>query len=135
MKFRFLLLLITCFQIGFSQTKESEENKSSDSKIYNLAELEIKPAFPGGMSEFYKFISKNFNRPSDKNFKGGKLLIAFIIDVDGSITNIELVRHAGFNTADEAIRVLKKSPKWIPGEKEGKKVRVLYTLPIQLSSS
>ena len=64
--------------------------------------------------------------------KEKKIYVTFIVEQDGALTDIKILRDAGFNTGAEAIRVLKKCPKWSPGEKDGKKVRVLYSLPITL---
>lgn len=135
MKFTFLFIAFVVVQMGFSQSEPTQSRTIDENKVYEIAGLEFKPEFPGGMSEFYKYIGKNFRVTNDKNFKGGRLFVAFIIDTDGSVTNIKVVRDIGFNTADEAIRVLKKSPKWIPGEQDGKKVKASYMLPIQLSSN
>jgi len=61
-------------------------------------------------------------------------LISFIVETDGSLTDIKLVRDLGFGTGQEALRLLKNSPKWSPGKQDGKPVRVAYNLPIRLVS-
>lgn len=106
---------------------------NSDKTIYNTAGIDVKPIFPGGFEKFYKFVENNFKNPDeDIDFKGKKIYVTFIVEQDGALTDIKILRDAGFNTGAEAIRVLKKCPKWSPGEKDGKKVRVLYSLPITL---
>lgn len=103
----------------------------SKNKFHNIGEVSETPEFPGGMEKFYQFVGKNYNLPKD--FKGdGKIYIKFIIEMDGSITNEEILRDMGFGTGEEAIRVLKLSPKWIPAKKDGVPVRVQYSLPITL---
>lgn len=97
--------------------------------------IESKPEYPGGMDSFYKHISSNFKPPVNKDFKGGKIIVTFVIEKDGSITDIKIVRDLGFGTGKESIRVLKKAKKWKPGEQNGKKVRVQFALPISLSSN
>ncbi|HNP33289.1 MAG TPA: energy transducer TonB [Flavobacterium sp.] len=117
-----------------SETKGTQKN-SDDNAIYNTASIESKPEFKGGLSQFYKFIGKNYQQPTDKNFKGGKVVVSFVIEKDGSITDIKVIKDCGFGTGEEAQRVLSKCPNWIPGEQDGKKVRVAYTLPITLQPS
>lgn len=103
--------------------------------IYNSAGLEVKPEYPDGINEFYKFIAKNYRTPKSKEFVGGKVFVSFVIEKDGSLTDIKVLKDAGFGTGEEAIRVLKKCKKWLPAEQDGKKVRCSYTLPISLKSN
>jgi hypothetical protein len=93
----------------------------------------IKPEFPGGLLAFYKFIGSNFKTPS--GLKGnGKVYITFMIEKDGSLSEFEILRDMGFVTGEEAIRVLKLSPKWIPGKENNEPVRVKYSLPITIQA-
>ncbi|MDI1307323.1 MAG: M56 family metallopeptidase [bacterium] len=93
----------------------------------------IKPEFPGGLLAFYKFIGSNFKTPS--GLKGnGKVYITFMIEKDGSLSEFEILRDMGFGTGEEAIRVLKLSPKWIPGKENNEPVRVKYSLPITIQA-
>jgi len=103
-----------------------------DNTIYNTAGIEVKPEFPGGIEKFYKYIASNFQYPDDESFPGGRLLVSFVVEKDGSLTDIKILRDPGFNTAREAERVLRKCGRWQPGEQNGKKARCLYTLPIVL---
>lgn len=103
-----------------------------DNNIYNTAGIEVKPDFPGGINKFYSYIQRNFQAVDDENFPGGKVFVSFVVEKDGSLTDIKILRDAGYGTGKEAERVLKKCPKWVPGEQNGKKVRVLYSLPISL---
>jgi periplasmic protein TonB len=105
-----------------------------DNSIYNTAGIEIKPDFPGGIDKFYKYIAKNYVVPEESGLKG-RVFVTFVVEKDGSLTDIKVVRDIGFGTGKEAIRVLKNSPKWVPGEQNGKKVRVLYSLPISIQSA
>lgn len=113
-----------------ASTDITTEKLDADS-IYNMSE--VRPTFPGGMQAFYDFVGKNYKAP-EENIKG-KVFIQFVIEKDGSLTDIKSVRDIGHGTGEEAIRVLKLSPKWIPGEQDGKKVRVQYSLPISISGS
>jgi protein TonB len=65
----------------------------------------------------------------------GKIMVSFIVETDGSLSNIKVLKDIGYGSGAEAIRVLKKSPKWMPGKQNGKPVRVEYTMPISISSS
>lgn len=105
-----------------------------DNQIYNTAGIEVKPDFPGGLEKFYKFIGKNFQVPEEEGLKG-KVFVTFVVEKDGSLTDIKVLRDIGYGTGKEAIRVLKSCPKWNPGEQNGKKVRVLYSLPISIQSA
>jgi hypothetical protein len=103
----------------------------SDNTIYNTAGIEVKPEFPGGMDEFYKFIAENFKTPKAEKLVG-KVYVTFVVEKDGSITGIHVLRDIGHGTREEAIRVLELSPKWLPGEQNGKKVRCTYSIPISI---
>ncbi len=105
-----------------------------DNNIYNTAGIEVKPDFPGGLEKFYKFIGKNFQVPEEEGLKG-KVFVTFVVEKDGSLTDIKVLRDIGYGTGKEAIRVLKSCPRWNPGEQNGKKVRVLYSLPISIQSA
>ncbi len=105
-----------------------------DNSIYNTAGIEVKPDFPGGMEKFYKFVGKNYQVPEEEGLKG-KVFVSFVVEKDGSLTDIKVIRDIGYGTGKEAIRVLKACPKWNPGEQNGKKVRVLYSLPINIQSA
>ncbi len=105
-----------------------------DNNIYNTAGIEVKPDFPGGLDKFYKFVGKNFQVPEEEGLKG-KIFVTFVVEKDGSLTDIKVLRDIGYGTGKEAIRVLKSCPRWNPGEQNGKKVRVLYSLPISIQSA
>ena len=92
------------------------------------------PEFHRGMNEFYKFMGANYKIPAD--LKGnGSVYIKFMVEKDGSLSEFEILRDMGFGTGEEAIRVLKLSPKWIPGKDKDKPVRVQYSLPITLQQA
>lgn len=94
-------------------------------------EVETMPEYPdGGYNGFRRFVAKNFRAPEIiKNLKG-QLILQFVVETDGSLTDIKVIRDLGYGTGAEAVRVLKKSKKWKPGTQNGKPVRVKYTLPI-----
>lgn len=101
--------------------------------IYNPTEVEVKPEFNGGMENFYAFVSKNYKMPDEEGLRG-KVFLTFIVESDGSLTDIKVRRDIGFGTGNEAVRVLKLSQKWNPAELNGKKVRCSYSLSIPVST-
>ncbi len=112
---------------GAKDTKIVED----ENKIYTA--VEVKPEFPGGMAKFGEFISKNFKTPEDDEVNG-KVIVTFVVEKDGSLTDIKVVRDLGFGTGKEAERVLRKCPKWKPGIQNGRAVRVSYSQSISISN-
>lgn len=99
-----------------------------DNTVY--VAVEVRAEYPGGMGKFSEFISKNYKAP-DEDVKG-KVIVQFVVEKDGSLTDIKVMRDLGYGTGAEAIRVLKKMPKWKPGIQNGRPVRSLFSLPISL---
>lgn len=129
-KILYLLLAFFTVQIVSAQDAANVQNDI----VYNTAGIDVKPQFPGGNNEFYKFIGKNYQMPKAEKF-AGKVYVTFIIEIDGSLTGTKVLRDIGYGKGKEAIRVLNNSPKWKPAEQNGQKVRCLYSLPISLRSS
>lgn len=95
--------------------------------------VDTMPEFPGGLSAMMKYISDNIQYPviAQENGIEGRVICQFVVEKDGSVTDIKVVRSAGEKSLDmESIRVIKTMPNWTPGYKNGKPVRVKYTLPI-----
>ena len=92
------------------------------------------PEFPGGQYALFKFISNNLNYPKDAKKKGiqGKVMVQFIVEKDGTIGDIRIIRSVSPDLDKEATRVfsLSSMPKWKPGMSDGVAVRVRYTFPI-----
>ncbi|MEJ2882564.1 M56 family metallopeptidase [Pedobacter sp. GR22-6] len=111
--------------------------QNNDEKVYDFTTLEQHPTFQGGMDKFYKFLGENVRYPAYalEHKIQGKVFLSFIVEVDGSLSNIKVDRKLGGGTDEEAIRVLELSPKWIPGVQNGKIVRVKYNIPIGFSLS
>jgi periplasmic protein TonB len=105
-----------------------------DNKVYSNAGLEVSPEFNGGMAKFYEYVGRTYQTPEEDGLKG-KVYISFVVEKDGSLTDIKVTRDIGFGTGAEAIRVLKKCPRWKPGIQNGNPVRVLYSLPISIESA
>lgn len=94
--------------------------------------VEKMPEYPGGQAALFEYLSKNVKYPADAEKKKveGRVLVTFVVNTDGSITDIEVVRKAFPSLDAEAVRVISGMPKWIPGEQKGQKVRVKYTVPL-----
>jgi protein TonB len=105
---------------------------STEDKVVNMEMLESYPEFPGGQAAFSKFIGRNLRYPNNarENQISGRVFLSFIIEKDGTLSNIKILREIGGGCEEEAIRVLKKSPAWSSGIQNGRKVRVQYTMPI-----
>jgi len=95
--------------------------------------VEKQPEFPGGIEKMMQFISTNFQYPSIDMENGieGRVYVSFVVEKDGSISTIKVLRGVSKTIDEEAIRVIKKMPNWTPGEQAGKTVRVKYILPIR----
>jgi protein TonB len=100
-------------------------------KIYTA--VEIQPSFPGGEEALLQFLYDNVEYPQVAYENGieGIVLLKMVIEADGSISNIEVMRDIGGGCAEEVIRVVKRMPKWTPGVQAGYKVRVSVVLPVQ----
>ncbi|MNL59915.1 Gram-negative bacterial tonB protein [compost metagenome] len=83
------------------------------------------------------FVGQHFKVPAEvsKNSVNTKISMQFMVEKDGSLSEITILKDSGYGLAEEATRVLKLSPKWIPGSEHGKPVRVLYTLPITIQNN
>jgi len=95
---------------------------------------EVSPVFPGGMKAFFEYVARHYQYPMAAKEQGikGRLVLSFIVERDGSLTDIQVVRDLGLGTGEEAVRLLRDAPKWKPGIQNGRPVRVRYQLPIAL---
>jgi len=105
-----------------------EDNTTSE-----YTEMETKPIPKKGMADFYDFIGRNYRAPNIQGLSG-KVYVTFVVDVDGTITDIKVLRDLGYGTGDEAIRTVSSYKGWIPGEQRGKKVRCFFSLPIEVNA-
>ena len=118
-------------EIVYVEDTKVEEVKETE--IFEVVEIE--PKFPGGDEARMKFLQDNIVYPKVARETGleGMVIVAFVVEPDGSITNVEIVRGRAPSLDEEAIRVTKKMPKWTPGKQRGKNVRVRYRMPIRFS--
>ena len=101
-----------------------------DTTIYN--NVEVMPSYPGDMTECYMFLARQMHYPEEAAEKGieGRVLIRFVVEKDGRLTNFEVIETPDPLLSDEALRVLKQMPQWIPAKNKGKDVRCRYSMPI-----
>lgn len=123
-----LFTLILCFFDGINTA-----SAQSDTSIYRICEKD--PEYPGGIEGLYQFLVANINYPElaiEEDIQG-KVYVTFIVDIDGSIKWPRVVKDIGGGCGQEALRVIKLMPKWIPGQNDGKPVCVQFTLPISFN--
>ncbi|MEI6455018.1 MAG: energy transducer TonB [bacterium] len=97
--------------------------------------VEEQPGYPGGEESRIKFLQDNIKYPEEAKELGiqGKVFVTFVVEVDGSITDVRVLRGIGGGCDEEAIRVVKAMPKWVPGKQRGVPVRVQFNLPIKFT--
>lgn len=113
--------------IGYASKDASKASKPTE-------ELDVQPEPNGGFAAFRKWIGENYVYPSDAITAKvkGTVQVSFIVEKDGSLSHTRIIRDLGFGTGENAVSLIKKSPQWKPGMKDGKPVRVEYALPIRL---
>ncbi len=131
MKKIFFIVLFTISSVAFCQDKSIKLSLPNPSEvIYTSSQVTFPPKFKGGKSAMDAFIKRNFNV---KVSKKGQILVAFVVEKDGKLTEVGVLEDAGKGTADEAIRVMNNSPKWKPGILNGNPVRVQFSIVISVS--
>ncbi len=97
--------------------------------------VEEQPGYPGGEEARIAFLQTNIKYPEEAKELGiqGKVFVTFVVEVDGSITDVRVLRGIGGGCDEEAIRVIKSMPKWVPGKQRGVPVRVQFNLPIKFT--
>ncbi len=113
--------------------EEKPVEKPKEEGPLSVAMVEQKPSFPGGESAMYKWLQDNIIYPAAASEEGvqGKVTVQFIVEKDGSITHVQVVRGKHPALDAEAARVIRKMPRWTPGRNNGQPVRVTYHLPVQ----
>ena len=110
-----------------------DDEEVDEAEIFTV--VESMPSFPGGMGELMKFLGQNINYPTLAKESGiqGRVFINFVVEPNGSISNVKVLRGIGGGCDEEAVRVVKSMPKWSPGKQRGKPVRVSYNLPVKFT--
>jgi len=109
---------------------EVEEEEVQEQEIFQI--VEEMPAFPGGEAKLMEYVAKNIKYPQIARETGiqGRVFVGFVVEPDGSISNVKLLRGIGGGCDEEAMRVIKSLAKWKPGKQRGKAVRVSYQIPV-----
>ena len=109
---------------------EIEEEEVVEQEIFQI--VEEMPAFPGGEQKLMEYVGKNIKYPQIARESGiqGRVFVGFVVEPDGSVSNVKLLRGIGGGCDEEAMRVIKNMPKWKPGKQRGKAVRVSYQIPV-----
>ena len=115
-------------------TKGTEDGAGSGTEIYDFESMEIQPEYPGGIAAFRKWVNENYQYPAAATEAGvkGVVQVSFVIEKDGTLGDLKIVRDLSYGTGQAAINVLKKSKRWKAGVQNGRAVRVAYSLPIRL---
>jgi protein TonB len=106
------------------------EPKEEETKVFDV--VEEMPQFPGGPSALFEYLSKNIKYPvvAEENGVQGRVIVTFVVERDGSITDVKVVKSVDPSLDKVATRVVKSMPHWIPGKQNGSAVRVKYTVPV-----
>jgi len=127
-----LILIIQSFILNcFSQA-----NKQTNETIKNTTDLdETVSHFPGGKDAYIKYLKENMKYPEEEKAMGIDAIVQinFIVDANGNITKPEIAKPATENFNNEALRLIKTMPKWMPAKQNGKNVAATYTLPVPFS--
>ena len=120
-------MAVFCFStVSAQKTVVSKKNQ----KVYDV--VEQMPEYPGGIAAMYEYLMQNMKYPEDakKQKVEGRVIASFVVETDGTISDVKVVRKVFPSLDAEAIRVLEAMPKWIPGKQSGKPVRVKYAVPM-----
>lgn len=109
---------------------QPEPPKEEEQKVFDYAEQ--MPSFPGGQGALNEYLSKTIRYPvaAEENGIQGRVIVQFVVEKDGSISDVRVVRSVDPSLDKEAVRVAKSMPRWIPGKQNGSAVRVKFTLPV-----
>jgi len=115
---------------GSNKGTEQEKENNIDVQPEIVFSPEVRPEFPGGVEGWRRFLQKNLkSRESDEAYKI-TVIVKFVVNEDGSISNLEIAQSGGQEFDNEVLRVMKKSPKWIAGSNGGRKVKVYHAQPV-----
>ena len=127
--FMSLMAMLGLTTVNAQKTVVAQKNQ----QVFDV--VEQMPEYPGGMQALLEYLMENVKYPEDaeKQKIEGRVIATFVVETDGSINNVEVVKPAFPSLDAEAVRVLSAMPKWTPGMQSGKVVRVKYTVPINFN--
>ncbi len=132
MKKTILMAIAACMMtLGAQAQVKNQPNISQE--VYDV--VEEMPVFPGGIQGMIKFLSENISYPKEAQKKkiSGRVIISFVVEKNGSVSEVQTERSLYPSLDEEAVRVVKSMPNWTPGKQGGQVVRVKYTLPVTFS--
>ena len=111
---------------------ESNSNQPLDSEIEIFTAVEQQAEFPGGPGAWGRYLNKTLKYPSSAQKKniGGRVFVSFVVNIDGTIQDVQVLKGVGYGCDEEAVRVVKSMPRWNPGKQSGRAVRSRFTQPI-----
>ena len=114
------------------KTTQTRKDTATDDKVYEVCEQ--MSIYEGGDAALLKYLGENLKLPEEDQERGmqGRMVVGFIVEKDGSLTNVKVLRAVDIALDAEVLRVVKGMPKWIPGRHNGQRVRVRYLLPIHI---
>lgn len=123
----FLLLVMSTAAIA-----QADDVKAGQNEDAVFTAVDDEPQFPGGIEAMYQYIASNVNYPAKAKEEkiSGRVIVSFVVEKDGTISNAKTLRCPDEILCEEALRVVQAMPKWKPGRVKGKKVRAQFTLPI-----
>ena len=109
---------------------QPEPPKEEETKVFDV--VEVMPTFPGGQGALFEWLSKNIKYPvvAEENGVQGRVIVTFVVERNGSITDVQVAKSVDPSLDKEAVRVVKAMPHWIPGKQNGSAVRVKFTVPV-----
>ena len=116
--------------VGYAPTAKANDPAAEQGEVFQV--VEEQPMFPGGMQELMKFMQTNIRYPKEAQERGiqGRVIVQFVVNKDGSISEECVVRSVDSQLDAEAIRIIRSMPNWTPGKQRGEPVRVRFTLPV-----
>jgi TonB family protein len=132
-------------KVKAKQTESSKSSMSDQKKVQKKAKddsgnevfvvVDDPPQYPGGDEARMKYMQQSIKYPEEARKKGvqGTVFVSFVVEVDGQVSNAKILRGIGAGCDEEALRVIKEMPKWIPGKQNEKPVRVVFNIPIKFA--
>ncbi|MDY6289589.1 MAG: energy transducer TonB [Bacteroidales bacterium] len=116
--------------LEFTPVEVTKEVEEAEEEVFLVVEED--PEFPGGLDALSKFIADNIKYPqlAKENNITGRVFVSFVVEKDGRVGQVKILRDIGGGCGNEAVRVVKMMPKWKPGKQRGKAVRTQFNLPV-----
>ncbi|MFT3794156.1 energy transducer TonB [Flavobacterium sp.] len=128
-------LILVPFAV-FSQNLFSQDLsiQTTTDSIYSDKEVDLKPEAIGGKDKMNSYIMKHYQLPDEQGLNG-KVIVSFVVEKDGSVSDYQIVQDVGFNTGTQLLEILRKFDRWKPGQKNGIPVRVRYHFPLNVMTA